>query len=163
MADREKVIRGLECIGGYRHMEANPCADCGYNECQTYAICVGEVARGALELLKADDELRLYTAEEMQHLPDRATVCIEMLISREDEERGYITGCGWGVVWNSTCAADGGTIVGGLLGSFFPNTITEIPFRAWTTTSDGKRKVQLYRFWTNRPTQEQSKAVKWDE
>lgn len=52
MIDREKVIRGLECIGGYRHMEANPCADCGYNECQTYAICVGEVARDALKLLQ---------------------------------------------------------------------------------------------------------------
>ena len=122
---------------------------------------VGELAEQyALSSVK---ELRLYTAEEMRHLPDRTTVCIEMLISREDEERGYITGCGWGVVWNSTGAADGGTIVGGLLGSFFPNTITEIPFRAWTTTSDGKRKVQLYRFWTDRPTKEQSKAVKWDE
>jgi len=50
--DREKVIRGLKCIGGYRHMEANPCADCGYNECQTYAICIGEVARDALKLLQ---------------------------------------------------------------------------------------------------------------
>lgn len=124
---------------------------------------VSELAKQLeIEDAGAEPETRLYTAEEMQHLPDRKTVCIEMLISREDEERGYITGCGWGVVWNSTGAADGGTIVGGLLGSFFPNTITEIPFRAWTTTSDGKRKVQLYRFWTNRPTQEQSKKVKWD-
>lgn len=33
-------------------MEANPCAECGYNECQTFSICLGEVARDALELLK---------------------------------------------------------------------------------------------------------------
>lgn len=152
MTDREKVIDGLNETISYLRLKTGGVVD----------RCI-QHQYDALELLRADDEPRLYTAEEMQHLPDRATVCIEMLISREDEERGYITGCGWGVVWNSTGAADGGTIVGGLLGSFFPNTITEIPFRAWTTTSDGKRKVQLYRFWTNRPTQEQSKAVKWDD
>ena len=55
MIDREKVIKGLECIGGYMHMANNPCTDCEYNECQTYAICVGEVARDALELLKEQE------------------------------------------------------------------------------------------------------------
>ena len=58
MPDREKVIRGLECLGGYMHMEADPCAECGYNECQTFAICLGEVARDALALLKEQEAVK---------------------------------------------------------------------------------------------------------
>ena len=157
MADRGKVIEGLECI-----MRSTP-EDC-VKVCGGAYKCARAVARDAVELLKEPEpeKLRLYTAEEMQHLPDRTTVCVERLISREDDERGYRTGCGWGVVWNRTGAEDGGVIHAGMLGSFLPNTITEIPFQAVESYGNG-RITALYRFWTDRPTQEQSKAVKWDE
>ena len=125
---------------------------------------VSELAKQReIEDVGAEPETRLYTAEEMQHLPDRKTVCVERLISREDEERGYVTGCGWGVVWNRTGASDGGMIVAGLLGRFFTNTITEIPFEAMETNNDGDRITALYRFWTNRPTDEQSREASWDD
>ena len=121
---------------------------------------VGELAREYRDI--AFGEPRLYTAEEMRHMPDRATVCVEKLISREDEERGYMTMTGWGVVWNRMGAEDGGTLIAGLLGYFFPNTIDEIPYRVLEKTENGKYRVRLYRFWTNRPTEEQSRAVKWE-
>ena len=167
MTDRKKVIRGLECLS--RLSQDGTCAGCAYFRPFEYDPDTGwcdrtEATKDALALLREQEpeKLRLYTAEEMQHLPDRMTVCVERLISREDDEHGYITGCGWGVVWNRTCAEDGGIIHAGMLGSFFPNTITKIPFKAVERDSNGKRITVLYRFWTDRPTKEQSEAVKWD-
>ena len=52
MSDREKVLNGLRCLSGYKEMVENPCAGCGYIDCQTYAICIAQVAADALELLK---------------------------------------------------------------------------------------------------------------
>lgn len=152
MADREKVVSEFECCIGL------------FSPADTNDEYFEHVCKRVLELLKEQEpeKLRLYTAEEMQHLPDRTTVCVERLISREDDERGYITGCGWGVVWNRTGAKDGGIIHAGILGSFLPDAITKIPFRAVERDNNGKRITALYRFWTDRPTQEQSKAVKWD-
>ena len=160
MAERKTAIKGLKCCrNGF-------CFACPYNDGidESAEECKQRLADDVLELLKEPEpeKLRLYTAEEMQHLPDRATVCVERLISREDDEGGYRTGKGWGVVWNRTGAEDGGVIVAGMLGAFLPNTITKIPFRVTEKNSDGKRITVLYRFWTDRPTQEQSKAVKWN-
>jgi len=162
MPDREKVIKGLAEISEYVRAKADIA---GIGKGKEVFDGWYRAAEDALALLKEQEpeKLRLYTAEEMQHLPDRMTVCVERLISREDDERGYITGCGWGVVWNRTCAEDGGTIHAGILGSFFPNTITKIPFKAVEKDSNGKRITVLYRFWTDRPTKEQSEAVKWDD
>lgn len=117
-----------------------------------------------LALLKAQEpvEPRLLAAEEVQHLPDKTVICVEQLLSREDEERGYITGKAWGIVCNRTNAPDGGLILS-LLGSFFPNTVREIPYKAiYRDENTKKRRTAVYRFWTDRPTDEQSKAVKWD-
>ena len=153
MTDREKIISDFE----HEVFKAN-------SEGWDFVDLTTEDAKKILELLKAQEpeKLRLYTAEEMQHLPDRTTVCVERLVSREDDERGYHTGCGWGVVCNRTGAEDGGIIQAGMLGCFLPNTITKIPFRAAERDGNGKRITVLYRFWNDRPTQEQSKAVKWD-
>ena len=162
MLDREKVIRGLEEVSEYMRIKADIAA---IGKGQELFNSWYRAAEDAIALLREQEpeKLRLYTAEEMQHLPDRTTVCVERLISREDDERGYITGCGWGVVWNRTGAEDGGIIHAGMLGSFLPNTITKIPFHAVERDGNGKRITALYRFWTDRPTQEQSEAVKWDD
>ena len=55
MADREKTIRGLGCIAGEYDMESNKCTGCGYRKSATYAICIAEIARDAIELLKAQE------------------------------------------------------------------------------------------------------------
>ncbi len=52
---REKVIKGLKCLAGMNEMKSNPCMDCGYQECQTYAICIGEITRDAISLLKEQE------------------------------------------------------------------------------------------------------------
>ena len=135
------------------------CEDCQYDgECSTRAYALDS---DALLLLKAP-ELRLLAAEEVQHLPDKTVICVEQLLSHEDEERGYITGMAWGIVCNRTNAPDGGLILS-MLGTFFPNTVREIPYKAtYLDENTKKRRTAVYRFWTDRPTDEQSKAVKWD-
>ena len=109
-----------------------------------------------------ETEPRLLAAEEVQHLPDKTVICVEQLLSREDEERGYITGRAWGIVCNRTNAPDGGLILS-MLGTFFPNTVREIPYKAtYRDENTKKRRTAVYRFWADRPTDEQSKAVSWD-
>lgn len=105
---------------------------------------------------------RLLTAEEVQHIPDGETIIIEQLISREEEERGYIAAQAWAVSCNRNNAPDGGLLVS-FFGTFFPNTIKKIPYKTIRTV-DGVKGVanHIFRFWTARPTDEQSKAVKWD-
>ena len=67
MADREKVIKGLECcaIGLYC-----PDEDCPYEEAREAKDenCIAMLARDALELLKAQ-EPRVLTIEEVEALP----------------------------------------------------------------------------------------------
>ena len=113
MIDREKVIKGLECIGGYMHMATNPCTDCEYNECQTYAICVGEVARDALLLLKEEaaevveeerrvlwdetDDGPVYTHDVFYHCPS-----CNLILSRthKDKDINFCENCGQAVKWD---------------------------------------------------------------
>lgn len=52
----KKTIKGLECLAGMNTMKNNPCLNCGYQECQTYAICIEEVAADALSLLKTQEQ-----------------------------------------------------------------------------------------------------------
>lgn len=64
MAEREKVIDGLMCLAGEKEMHINHCDGCGYNECKSYVVCIAEIARDALSLLKAQ-EPRVMTLEEL--------------------------------------------------------------------------------------------------
>lgn len=52
MVDREKVIKGLECLAQAKEPTANPCKSCGYISRPNFAFCVKDVAVDALELLK---------------------------------------------------------------------------------------------------------------
>ena len=52
----KKTIKGLECLAEMNTMKSNPCIDCGYQECQTYAICIEEIAADALSLLKEQEK-----------------------------------------------------------------------------------------------------------
>ena len=80
MADREKTIKGLKCLAGMNDMKNNPCLDCNYQECQTYAICIEEIATDALSLLKAQEPK---TVKEMLvvggHLMGKCPRCCKIL------------------------------------------------------------------------------------
>ena len=56
MADREKVLKGLECLARTKEPTSNPCKDCGYIDRPNFAMCVVDVAIDALELLKEQQE-----------------------------------------------------------------------------------------------------------
>lgn len=70
MVDREKVLRGLECLA----TDAVPCTECPY--CNQ-GFCPSAVARDAIELLK-EQEPRVLTWDEVK----QAEVCWM-------EQRGY--------------------------------------------------------------------------
>lgn len=109
-----------------------------------------------------EPQARLMRAEEVQQLKDKTVICVEQLISNEDEEHEYVTGKAWGIVCNRTNDQDGGMIIS-MLGTFMPNTVKKIPYCGmFVDETKKKHRVMLFRFWTNRPTEEQSKAVKWE-
>lgn len=162
LPNKETVIKGLKCCLDERQAD---CAAC-YQQGPGFGIaCRKGLMRDALnllELMAARPTPRVLAAEEVQHLTDKTVICVEQLLSHEDEERGYITGMVWGVVCNRTNAPDGGLILS-MLGTFFPNTVLEIPYKAtYRDENTKKRRTAVYRFWTDRPTGEQSKAVKWE-
>ena len=55
MNNREKVIKGLECLARKQEPSANPCKGCGYIDKANFAFCVLDVASDALELLKEQE------------------------------------------------------------------------------------------------------------
>ena len=57
MIDRDKVIKGLECLTQRKEPTVNPCRDCGYINRPNFAICVKDVASDALVLLKEQDSV----------------------------------------------------------------------------------------------------------
>ena len=53
--DREKVIKGLECLAQKHEQTANPCSKCDYHDRPNFAFCVVDVATDALALLKEQE------------------------------------------------------------------------------------------------------------
>ena len=155
MCDLRKVIRGLELCEYLKGMPQ--CDSCPYDG----KDCWARLKRDALSLLKAQGT-RMLTADEIKAMHDGSVLCVEQLLSREDGERGYVTGSTWGVMCNRNGKEGDGMIVS-MLGTFLTETISEIPYKTTYTGRNGKRRVGMYRFWTARPTEQQSKAVKWDE
>lgn len=59
MADKEKVIKGLECCLKEEHPYENPCNDCPYNYVDSESdggFCTERTQADALELIKEQDE-----------------------------------------------------------------------------------------------------------
>lgn len=134
MADREKVIRGLECC-----MSESLCYKCPYkskDECENGKYYYSKSIEDAIALLR-EQEARVMTADEVQ--PDEL-VWIE--VPQSDE------------IWpallrRSDWFDDPPTweMCGYALAAYYPH---EGYGRDW-------------RCWTDRPTDEQREAVKWDE
>lgn len=158
VAELENIIDGLQYVLEEAGLDKHD-----YELLDYASICMRDAVKAAIAMLEKQkpQETRLLTADEVQHLRDRETICVEQLISRETDERGYITGCGWGVMCNKDNSPGNGLLVS-MLGTFFPNTITKIPYEAMYSREDGSGRYTVqFRFWTDRPTNEESKAVRW--
>ena len=134
MADREKVIKGLECCAkDYRCFGP----ECPYKKPpKLWSSCNTELARDALSLLKAQ-EPRVLTVDEVKAIPYDDDIWIET-----EYYVGKIT------IFAATINTKG------LRGVMVYGSHKTYDYEAYN---------KLWRCWTARPTNEQRKAVKWDE
>ena len=96
----KKVIRGLKCLAGMNEMKSNPCMDCGYQECQTYAICIEKIARDAFSLLKAQQPKQVFPIGYIGTSDSQYATC-PWCFSRihSNESQHYCGHCGREVKW----------------------------------------------------------------
>ncbi len=96
--DREKVIKGLECLAQKHEQTANPCSKCDYHDRPNFAFCVVDVATDALALLKEQEEV----APEVEVLNeiDRLYRCPRCYKSFFYEKQKYCDQCGQAVKWD---------------------------------------------------------------
>lgn len=66
--DMEKVKRGLECLADVHNEN---CVGCGYIGIGIYPVCVREVSKDALELLKNQQETIEKLTESIRNLMSR--------------------------------------------------------------------------------------------
>lgn len=99
MVDREKVIKGLECLAQEKEPAANPCKDCGYISRPNFAFCIKDVAVDALELLKEQEAVKpkVIGTNSFGH-PVHACGECGLLIT---ESMNYCHECGKRIEWES--------------------------------------------------------------
>lgn len=155
MKDKETVIKSLEACA--IHEDCNRCA---YDSPGLGTACVNGLMRDAWLLLvqKTPTQApRLMTAEEVRNLTAGTPVVMERLLHDGTGEDPYLTIKVWGV-----CSVSGKLFIS-YDGTIYPDTVKEIPYRTICTRRDnGEQECRLYRFWTGKPTDEQSKAIPWE-
>ena len=140
MPDREKVIKGLECHKRAMYGEVDEhgmaCNTCPYKDMETTCCSTteGRLIEDALALLKAQQP-RVLSREEMKALNRYAIVWYENINTEDALPRiaNYVSD--YGVHFTD-----------GAIWRF-----------------DADRYGSVWRCWTARPTDEQRKAVRWDE
>jgi len=141
IADREKVIKGLECCS--RVSWLCPTVACPYFGKGHEFGCSFQLKRDALQLLKEQGP-RVMTLEEVKGMK-RLTICAV-------EQRSK-------VIKNAFNAEYGGIVTLG--------NENFLDFGLYGDTNRYRRTEAGYgktwRCWTSRPTDEQREAVKWDE
>ena len=150
MADREKVIRGLECHATKGFVA---CQDCPYypdeliyedDDDMEGTICEEKLAADAIALLK-EQEARVMDAEEVARLTEETYQWLWI------EEIQNIT-------WNLHCLR-------AFVYSKHPDTgefyILANGYRD-IVKLEGDEYGKTWRAWTSRPTEEQRKVVPWD-
>jgi len=134
MPDREKVIKGLECCNT-RSEEAG-CECCPYFSGLLSVRCVFELQRDALELLKAQ-EPRVMTLEEVKAFDwDYCYLEEERLPGKE---------------YRSVC------------GDYALTCITWPCVTSMRIQHGDESYGKKWRCWSAKPTEEQRKAVSWNE
>ena len=145
MIDREKVIKELECCTTLNH-NGTKCANCEYanqfinGDCQIYLL------RDALELLKAQEP----TVMTWKELIAAALGCSPVYIEVKENEDKESCDDRWAMM---TQFRD--NITNGVIRAMSSYVTSEILFAEWY----GK----TWRCWTSKPTDEQRKAVKWND
>ena len=144
MVDMEKVIKGLECIAGIGECDCKNCVYSANGEPSKFYRCQQSFARDAIELLKEQKpSSRVLTLEELQKAPSGSLLWIE---------------------WKSAAGSPMYPVEFLSIYSLtFPDGVTEkvIEFSNGMDYEDMYGKQ--FRLWTAKPTDEQRKAVKWDE
>ena len=105
--DREKIIKGLECLARKQEQAANPCSKCGYHDRPNFAFCVVDIASDVLALLK--EQRQVIRKQRQKERPDGAVDCFAewycphcgSLLKRgyEAEWIKYCFKCGRPVTW----------------------------------------------------------------
>ena len=138
MADREKVIKGLECCC---HTDGSNCAKCPYDIADS--DCTALMSMDALALLK-EQEARVMTLEEVKGMK-RLTICAV-------EQRSK-------VIKNTFNAEYGGIVTLG--------NENFLDFGLYGVTNRYRRTEAGYgktwRCWSARPTDKQRQEVKWND
>lgn len=142
MAEREKVIRGLEslwrCISPVNHT----CGDCPYQD--NHVECIRRVVTDALALLR-DQEARVMDAEEVARLTEEIYQWLWI------EEIQTTT-------WNLYCLRT-------FVYSKHPDTgefyILAIGYRDMVKL-EGDEYGKTWRCWTSCPTPDQMRGTKWE-
>ena len=132
MADREKVIKGLECCMSEKICNS-PCPYKG--QCDNGGYYFSKAIEDAIGLLKAQEPM-VITLEELSTLPIDTPVFIEEI---NDE-------CGWNVFYGIDEEKD----------------VCFCGFRASADYYDLEEYGMSWRCWTLRPTDEQRNEVKWN-
>ena len=135
MPEREKVIRALEMCGYKEGMIQ--CDECPYDGKQ----CWTRLKQDAIALLK-EQEPRVMTPDEVTNAPEKSVIWLEL--KPDDRSRNEIypfvgSGKGW---YSCYCSAN-----------------TSPMF----TDEDAEQYGVQFRCWTCQPTDEQRKAVKWND
>lgn len=137
MLDREKVIQGLECCrNGF-------CFTCPYND--------GIDESTACKQLQVDDALTLLEAQEPRVMTLEEVLLADkpFFIEKPSNEDGDKEWCGWGIV--DTEDREAGTIMFAVIG------------KSQRLLCDVETMGEYFRCWTARLTEEQRKAVKWND
>lgn len=143
MADREKVIKGLECCSTYDDYSRKSCRKCPYNEPEGKRSCkLHQMRVDALTLLKAQAP-RVMTLEELEDALDTVV---------------------WLDIPNTENLADGYSLI---MAYSHKNGFIFLESPFGDNPSQDRFEYKDYgitwRCWTSRPTDEQREAVKWDE
>lgn len=137
MAEREKVIRGLESLWRCVSPVCHTCGDCPYQD--NHVECKRRVVMDAHALLK-EQEPRVMTVDEVRD-------CVDYVWSEiftPMNERRCLIYCPIGQNQGYSEMAD----------------LHEDSGQSWARRWDNYGKT--WRCWTSRPTEEQRKAVKWE-
>ena len=146
MADLEKVMKGLRCLSNpyAQDMNGRDCKRCQYDS----ASCFLDITADALALLK-EQEARVLTTGELFHMEHQG-VYIERRNSQLYATEPAI------VLRTLVCEPSFG---GAKYILMRENKLNE---PRWACDYN-KDRSNGWRCWTSKPTEEQRKAVKWDE
>lgn len=143
MADREKVIKGLQCC-----KSPNDHEHCPYNTGVHYNVCTYRLLSDAVELLKKQ-EARVLATDELFYMEHQG-----VYIERRNSQL-YATEPA--IVLRTSCCEP---IFGGT--KYILMRENKLSEPRWGCDYNKDRR-NGWRCWTSKPTEEQRKAVKWDE